>query len=165
MTRGFISTYTHGSRSTKAIYGIILISAALIGFQLHESNPATIAVKVFFAGLVIVLAEVYSEILGEKIKRKKELTRLERREIIGDATVISSVATYPLIIFLLSALGLYSVEFAFELSYALGIVGLGLFGYVAACAAGDSKQLAIRKAVLTAFVGIIVILVKYSFGH
>lgn len=60
-----------GSRSSKAVYGVILITVALIGFEKHTSDPANIALNVLFAAIVIVLAEVYSEYLGEKIKKRK----------------------------------------------------------------------------------------------
>jgi uncharacterized membrane protein len=165
MAKGFAEKYLEGYRSTKAIYGIILITATLIGLQFLESKPLTIAVKLFFAALVIVLAEAYSEILGEKIRRRKELTGSERREIVDDVLVIASVSIYPVSIFLLSAAGLFSVDSAFKISYGLSIACLGLFGYLASQAAGDTKNSSLRKAVITSLVGVLVVIIKYRFSH
>lgn len=165
MYKNLSDRYLGGARSTKAVYGIILITAALIGLQFHETDPLTLAAKTFFAALVIVLAEAYSEMLGEKIRRKHELSRRERREIIGDATVIASVALYPVVIFLLSAMGVFSVAVAFDICFVLAIVGLATFGYLASRAAGSAKYAAIWSASIAAIVGTAVILVKYMSGH
>ena len=154
-----------GSRSTKAVYGIILITAALIGFQIHETDSLTLAIKVFFAGLAIVIAEAYSELLGKKIEHHKVLAKAERREIIYDAMVISSVTLFPVIVFLVSELGLYSTDRAFEICYVLCITGLSLFGYIASRAGGDTRGKSVRKALLAAGIGIVVVLSKYHFSH
>jgi len=161
----FANYFLGGSRSTKAVYGLILITAALIGFQIHETDALTLAIKVFFAGLAIVLAEAYSELLGEKIQHHKNLTKRERREIIHDAMVISSVAAFPVLVFLVSELGLYSTDTAFEICYTWCIAGLGLFGYIASRAGGDTKSASIKKALLVAGVGVVVVLTKYHFSH
>jgi hypothetical protein len=165
MANKTISRKLEGHRSTKAIYGVILITAALIGFQLHETDPLTLSIKIFVAGLVIVLAEVYSEILGEKIRRKKELDKQERREIIDDTKVITSVALVPTLIFLLCELGLYDISLAFDVCFLLSILSLGYFGFIASQAAGDSRNSSLRKALVTASLGAAVIILKYVFTH
>ena len=165
MPNSIAEKYLKGSRSAKAIYGIILITATLIGFQFHESEPLTIAASVFIAGLVIGLAEAYSELLGEKIRREKKLNKLERREIIDHAFVVSSIAVYPVAVFLVSALGLYSVDVAFDISFGLSIIGLGLFGFSASRAAGEPRGVSYRKAILISLIGAAVILIEYTYAH
>lgn len=165
MSQNFSEKYLAGTRSTKAIYGIILITAALIGLQVHETSPLAVSIKIFLAALVIVLAEVYSEQLGEKIRRKKQLSKFENQDIINSAMVIASVSVYPAVIFVLSSFGLYSIETAFDISYLLSIIGLGLFGFIAARAAGNSRSSSYKSAVLASAIGATVIIIKYIFSH
>lgn len=154
-----------GSRSSKAVYGIILITVALIGFERHTADHADIVFKVLLAAIVIVLAEIYSEYLGEKIKQKKTLSKKERKDIVHDASAIFTVSLYPAIVFLISALGLYSAETAFKITYALSLVGLGAFGYIASVYAGDTKFESLKRTAAAVFIGLIVILLKYELGH
>lgn len=161
----FSEKYLSGTRTTKAVYGIVLITAALISFQLHEHDPAAIALKIFLAAIVIVAAEVYAEFLGEKIRLKRSLSKQERREIVDDTMVISSVSLYPVVVFLLSATHLYDVEVAFMLSYLLSLIGLGAFGYLASRSAGMTREQSIVRASIAVAIGLAVIMLKYSFGH
>lgn len=154
-----------GSRSSKAVYGIILVTAVVIGSGKHDAEPLNIALKVLFAAIVIVLAEVYSEYLGEKIKRKRALSKSDKKNIVYDASAIFVVSLYPAFIFILSSLGLYSTELAFKITYVMSLIGLGVFGYIASIYAGDSRFVSARRALIAALIGLAVILLKYAFGH
>ncbi len=154
-----------GSRSSKAVYGVILITAVLLGSEHNTTDALDIAGKVLLAAIAIVVAEVYSEYLGEKIRRKKSLTETERHAISYDAFAIFVVSLYPALVFFLSYLGLYSLETAFQISYVLSLLALGAFGYVASVYAGDARSTGIKRAFIAMLIGLIVILLKYEFGH
>lgn len=154
-----------GSRSSKAVYGLILITVVLIGLERHATDSMEVALKVLLAAIAIVIAEIYSEYLGEKIKRKKALSKREHKEISHDASAIFAVSLYPALIFLISALGLYSIEVAFKIAYTLSLIGLGAFGYIASMYAGDPRSTSIKRTLLAVFIGFAVILLKYELGH
>lgn len=154
-----------GSRSSKAVYGVILITAVLIGFESKDTEPIQVIFRVIFAAFIIVLAEVYSEYLGEKIRHKRSLSRQERKEIAHDALAILVVSLYPAAVFLMSYFGLFTTATAYDISYTLSLAALGLFGYIASMYSGCTKFTAIKRAATAVFIGLIVILLKYEFGH
>lgn len=160
-----VSSSLIGSRSSKAVYGVILITVALIGFEKSAANPFDVALKVMLAAIVIVLAEIYSEYLGEKIKRKQALSKKERKEIAYDTSAIFTVSLYPAVVFIFSGLGLFSVDTAFNITYVLSLVGLGTFGYIASIYAGDSKFVSLKRTAVAVLIGLLVILLKYELGH
>lgn len=157
--------YIEGAHSAKAVYGIILITASLLGFQLHPESAFHIALMVFLAGMVIVLAEVYADFVGERIQLHKELNRVTRYKVLDDSWVIGSVALYPSIVFILSGFGLWTVDRAYSICFALGLAALAGFGYVSWRAAGESKRSSLLKAIVMTGIGATVIIIKYTFGH
>lgn len=154
-----------GERASKAIYGIILISVTLIGLKAHDTDPMAIAVKIFVAAMAIVVAEVYSEILGESIRHQKALNSEERRTIVYNAMAIATVSLYPIIVFLLSKLGLYSVDTAFTIALVLNMLGLAAFGYYAIKSSGATKHQALVKGSILAGIGLIIVIAKFTVGH
>ncbi len=118
-----------------------------------------------FAAVAIVLAEVYSEILGKTIRNKRKLSRAERKEIAQDSLAIVSVSFWPSVIFLLSYLGLYSVHSAFNISYSLLLAVLFIFSYWAGRLSKFSRSGALLMAFATSAVGLVVVFAKYALGH
>ncbi len=161
----FAHRYIEGTHSAKAVYGIILITASLIGFQLHPESAFIIALQVFLAGMVIVLAEVYADFIGERIQYRKELSNGARRKVLADGWVIGSVTLYPTVIFILSGFGWWTIDHAFTISYVVSLLALAGFGYISWLAAGESPQTSIVKSLIITAIGATVIVAKYLFGH
>jgi hypothetical protein len=161
-----LNKYYDNDRASKVIYGAILISAYLIT-QSHSdgSTALSLAFGTLFAAVAIVLAEVYSDIIGRTIKHKRKLTNHERHEIEKDSLAIVSVSIWPSVMFFLSHLGLFSVQFAFDISYLLLIGVLVIFSYIASRLSGRSKIKSLMWSLIISIIGICVILVKYNLGH
>lgn len=165
-TKNNLEKYYGNNRASKAIYGALLIFVFIVGME-HSgvTEPLPMALKTFVAAITIVFAEVYAEIIGERIKQKGKLDRKERRAIVDDALAIASVAVWPSLIFLLSGTGLYGAETAFNLAmtFCLGI--LFIFSYWATRMSGVSKFYSFILASITLVIGLVVIALKYVFGH
>lgn len=165
MRQKITERYFGRERSAKAIYGLILITATLIGLKSSTSAQLNVAVETFAAAFIIVIAEVFSEIIGKKIEHKRNLSTQERKDIIDNTMTIALSTVYPTIIFVLSWLGLYSITSAFILALAFGIIGLGAFGYISARSIGHSIIKALAEAVIICIIGSAIILVKYYVWH
>lgn len=149
----------------KAIYGVILIQALLLNYDDGTITPFNIAVKTFFGALIIVVAEIYSELLGNIIKKGKRISSRDIQEISHESLVISLVSISPTLIFLLSSLNLFSVRFAFNLSYSVGLLELFIFGYMASFSVVKNKFKSIRLALFSVLLGLIIILSKNYLSH
>lgn len=161
-----LQKYYDSDRATKAIYGAILIFAFLIG-QEHTRHDSALPLifSTLFAAIAIVLAEIYSELLGKTIKHKKALTKADRRELERDSLAIISVSLWPSFFFFLSFLGLYSIQSAFILSYILLISTIFAFSYWANRLSKYTKLKSFAIALAISALGLSVILIKYALTH
>ncbi len=166
MKKTSLEKYYGNDRASKVVYGSVLIFAFLAG-QSHSGHDSALPIVfgTFFAAVAIVLAEVYSEILGKTIRNKRTLKKDERREVEQDSFAIISVSFWPSLIFLLSYFGLFSVHTAFNISYGLLLTVLFVFSYWASVLSGRKSSTSLFRAVITTCVGLVVIIAKYALGH
>jgi hypothetical protein len=158
--------YFGNTRAAKAIYGIILSFVLLYGLDHIGINDGTsIAVKLLLGALSITIAEIYSETVGERIAKQKKLDRKERKQIVQDAFAIVSVTLIPVFFFMLAGLGLFSVETAFRLGYAYYLLALFIFNYYAGVLSRASRRNAFLFALISTYIGVLAITLKYAFGH
>ncbi len=160
------SNYTGNTRAAKAIYGIILMFVLLYGLDSFDHQSSfDIAVKLFLGAVSITMAEVYSEIVGEKISTQSKIPHTKRMEILNDGFAIVSVSITPILLFLLASINILSLDIAFWLSYAYFLSVLFIFNYYAGVASHASKSMALVYAFSASAVGIVVIAIKLAFGH
>ena len=166
MKKNKLEKYYGNDRASKVVYGSVLIFAFLAG-QSHSGHDSALPLVfgTFLAAVAIVLAEVYSEILGRTIRNKRKLKKLERQEVEQDSLAIISVSFWPSLIFLLSYFGLFSVHTAFNISYGLLLTVLFVFSYWASILSGRNRSISLFRAAIATCVGLVVILAKYGLGH
>lgn len=158
---GKISYFYGNDRAAKVIYGSILLFVVILGINYSEDTSAfSLAIMVFISALAIVLAEIYSEILGQRIKQRGKLSRTERSKIIYDTLSIISVSLWPSGIFLLSALGLYALDVAYWLAYGYLLITLFGFSYLAYRLSKMSPTKAIIISIATVGIGLLIIWLK-----
>jgi hypothetical protein len=112
---------------SKAIYGSITILAVLFAMDSHPPTAWQGALTLFGTALAVTLAEAYSATIAATISGQKELNRAEAGAIWHHSRPILVVANLPTLVFVLTAVGLYSIETA--LLVAKGFVFLTLFLY------------------------------------
>lgn len=158
--------YYGKDRAAKSIYGAILIFVFIASMQIidSESNLKT-AIGIFAAGISIVFAEIYSEIIGMTIKQKGPITKPQIKEITNDSLAIASVSLVPTIFFALSAFKVYSIDIAFMLSYVFCLSVLLVFSYWASRLSGYTKLHSFLTAAVTTLIGIFIIVLKFMVGH
>lgn len=166
MRKTFNISYHNNMRASKAIYGIILMFTLLAGLDhLAGDSSLGVGVKLLLGALSITFAEIYSEVIGERIAKKSKLSPVEKRSIYSDAFAIISVSIIPSIAFFVAATNIISTSIAFTISYAYFLLMLFLFNYYAAIISNNSQLKSVLYATATLIVGCFVILVKYLFSH
>lgn len=162
---GKISDFYGNDRATKVIYGSILLFVVILSIHYSGDESAfMLAFTVFLTSFTIVLAEIYSEILGQRIKQHGKLSRAERTNIVNDTLSIVSVSLWPSVIFLLSAFGLYSLDIAYGLSYAFLLIVLFGFSYLAYRLGQNSPTKSLIISFATVAIGLLIIWFKFAIG-
>ena len=166
MKKSSLEQYYGNDRASKVIYGTILIFAYLVT-QSHDDGAAALELVIgtFFAAVAIVLAEIYAEILGKTIRHKRKMSKDERVEVERDSFAIISVSFWPSFLFLLSYIGLYSVQTAFMISYSFLLGILFVFSFWASRLSEQSQSRAVMTATIISALGLAVVFAKYFLGH
>lgn len=166
MKKSTLEKYYGNDRASKVIYGTILIFAYLLT-QGHDrgSEAIELVIGTFVAAVAIVLAEIYSEIIGKTIRNKKALSKDERVEVERDSLAIISVSFWPSILFLLSYMDVWSVQTAFILSYTILLGIMFIFSYWANRLSEHSRSKAVITALIISSLGLVIVFAKYAFGH
>ena len=154
-----------GHRVSKIIYGTIIVLVVIVTLEDHPPEPWGAIASVLGASIAVALAEFYSELIGKRINKKRRLSPVEIREIMGSVSAVLIGALLPLPILLLAWLDLFDVEFALRLDKWLLIGLLVFYGYAAAALSGSDRLWATLFAILAGSIGGAVVLIKAALGH
>lgn len=161
-----LERYYGNNRAAKAIYGAILIFVFIATVRhAGETGSLNLALSTFIAAISIVFAEIYAEIIGERIKHKGKVNGTERQVIINDAFAIAGVSIWPSLIFLLSATNAYSIDTAYNLALGYCLLVLAFFSYWANRMSGLSRLSSFVFSAVAVAVGFGIIWLKYVLGH
>jgi hypothetical protein len=150
-----------GSRQvTRVVYGSIIGMALVVTLEHHPPGPGVMAVWLLGPAFAVGLAEVYSEIVGTETSTRQPVVRSQVEPMLEDAAAVGVGVAFPAVFFLLSALGLLSVDTAFSIAKWSGVGLIGFYGFWAARFAGASRYQALLKGALVALIGAGLILLK-----
>lgn len=144
-------------RSSHAIYGLIIVTAALVADrEAAHSVPAALQL-LWGAGLVLIAAHIYSAIVAEVSTEGSWLSHAQRHVLIVDNVPVLMAVVVPTILIVGSGLGLMTLEVALDLSITLSLAALFALGAYQARRAGAKLQLQLGIGALGGIVGIVVI--------
>lgn len=112
----------------KAIYGLITVQAVLVVMDEHPPTALGGAATLLGATFAVALIDSYAEIIAEALAHKHMVSRGEVREILKSVSPVLVGAQAPTLMFLLSAIGLWSVEQAIQLAQIVTFLFLFVFG-------------------------------------
>ena len=147
----------HAERSSHAIYGLIIITAALVADREGAEDALTSLLVLWGAGLVLILAHVYSAIVAEVGAEGHWLSHAERHVLIVDNIPVLAAVVVPSILFLVAGLGLIGLDLAIDLSIVLSVAALFALGAYQARRSGASLGVQLGIGALGGAVGIVVI--------
>jgi hypothetical protein len=124
---GRVTSFFDYSFVSMAIYGSLTVMAVVVAMENHPPPPLSAAARVFGVTLAIAAAKAYAELIADTLTRGRKLNGEEGRQLLRRVSPVLFGAQAPTVVFLMSALGWYSVETGIEISRVL-VLGL-LFVY------------------------------------
>jgi hypothetical protein len=110
--------------------------------------------------LAVGLAELYSEVIGSETRTHHRVERAELKEMADDAVAVAFGIAFPAVFFVLTLLGVLSLDSAFKISRWSGLGLIGFYAYLAGRLAGESNLRALLQAAAVAAIGGVLIVVK-----
>jgi hypothetical protein len=155
----------NGHKVSKTIYGTIIILVMIVTLEDHPPSPLGVAATVVLTGLGVALAELFSDLIGKSIEERHSLTRAERREVFIDISAVMTGAWLPLPFIILALFGVFSIDYAIDLSKWTLVGVLMFYGYVASRLSGHSLLRSSIFAISASLIGILIVLFKQTVGH
>jgi hypothetical protein len=110
--------------------------------------------------LTVLAAEVYAEVLGMEFDLGRTATRGELLNELRKFAPITLAAEAPVVVLLLSALGLFAEDLAFRVAIWLTVGLIAAEGYLARRLAGRSLPASLRSACVLGGLGVVLAVAK-----
>ncbi len=147
-------------RVAHAIYGGIIVTAAIVAEWGHVEEGAEVVGLLIVTGLVLFLAHTYSALVaGETGEVGIAPQRQVLRTIRDEASVVFAVAV-PVILFLLAEFEVIGLDAAFRLSVGFMLVFLFAVGFLHARGAGRPALTSTALGLVGSAFGLIVIVLE-----
>jgi hypothetical protein len=142
------------------LYGAIIVLAVLITAESHAPGPLETAVVLAVTVGVVLGMEVYADAIAQEIVLRRPLSGSERLDAMRDLLALTGAAEWPLLFFVLAAVGVIPEDLAFTLAKGATVALLFGYGFLARRLAGRSLGEAVRTGVTVAGVGLVLALGK-----
>ena len=103
--------------------------------------------------MAVGLAELYSEVVGFEAMGRRKATRAELPDLAGDIAAVIFGVAFPVVFFILAAVGVLSEESAFDVAEWAGIGLIGLYGFAGSRLSGNGRLNSLLKATGVALIG------------
>jgi hypothetical protein len=141
------------------VYGTVIGVALVAALEAHPPTAIATAVTIVTTSIAVGLAEIYSEVVGARVRPRTE----GRRGTVVDGPGVLAVvagAAFPAVFFILSAAGVMKLGTAFTIAKWSGLVLIASYGWWAARLNGAPHHKALLHAGAVALIGAFVIAVK-----
>jgi hypothetical protein len=152
-------------RLSAACYGTVLVLAALPLIDADEISSGLGWELVTGVGVATWLAHLFAEVVGDHLRHRSRLDRVELVRAMGDGLPILLAAVLPAVVLFLGRLDVLEPRVALWLAVAAAIgqlVGLGAFVGASVSTRGSDTW---AYAVGTAVIGLAVVAIKLVLGH
>jgi hypothetical protein len=150
-------------RSSHAIYGLIIITAALVADREAAHDAAEALRLLWGAGLVLVIAHIYSAIIAEAGTAGTWLSHAQRHVLIVDNIPVLAATVVPSLLIIASGVGLIDLDLALDLSIVISLAALFALGAYQARRSGASPRVQLGIGALGGIAGIFVIALEIYF--
>jgi hypothetical protein len=144
----------------RVIYGAIIGLALVVALRAHPPSSVAMIGSILGTAIAVALAELYSEMLGTETRLRR---RVGWREIAPQLDEVGAVAFgvgFPVVFFVLSALGAIERDTAFVLAEWTGVGLITFYGVCAGRLAGRSWLPSLVHGVAAGAVAVALIVLK-----
>lgn len=149
-----------GERARHAVYDLVVLLSVLVALQQGDASTHRVAVYLALTLLGVAFAEVYADFVGATLTARRELTRNERLEILGEVLSGLVLSGIPLVWVVLGGLGVLSQAHALDAATWTALLLLGAYAAFGAWAARLPLVRAVAWGVAVGGVGLALVLVK-----
>ena len=144
----------------RVIYGAIVGLALVVALEPHPPAAATMGAILVTTAVAVALAELYSDVVGTRIRIRGPLGKARRREV-GEEVVAVAVGTaFPAVFFVLAAADVIELDTAFDLAKWSGLGLISFYGFAAGRLSGADIGKSLLHALAVGAIGAAVIVVK-----
>jgi len=142
------------------IYGAIVGLALVVALEPHPPTAAAVGAILVTTAIAVALAELYSDVVGTRIRLRGPLGKERRREAGTEVIAVAVGAAFPAVFFVLAAGDAIELDTAFTLAKWSGLGLIGAYGFAAARLSGAAIGRSLLHALAVGAIGAAVILVK-----
>lgn len=152
-------------RSSHAIYGLVIITSSLVADRAVAEDAATSLLVLWGAGVVLILAHLYSGAVAEAGEKGRWLTHAERHLLIADNVPVLAAVVLPSLLILAAAAGLLELAIALDLAIILSVAALFTVGVLQSRKQGANTVVQLGLGALGGVIGVVVILLEAILAH
>jgi hypothetical protein len=154
-----IAAHLSSEHVSEVVYGTVIGLALVVALEAHPPAAGVTAATIVTTAVAVGLAELYSELVGARVRRSRGVL-LEHERIGPGVGAVVAGAAFPAIFFILAALDVIELDTAFSIAKWSGLSLIALYGWWAARLDGASHRRALLYAGAVALIGAFVIAVK-----
>lgn len=141
-----VLAHLRSGQVSKVVYGSIIGLALVLTLEVHPPGTGAIIGTLVATGFAVSLAELYSEVIGARTQASLGEEHEPIGAIVEDAVAVTLGVAFPAVFFILSALGLWELDTAFEVARWTGLGLIAGYGYLAARISGAGVGRALLQA-------------------
>ena len=141
---------------SRVVYGAIIGLALVVALEAHPPPNRGVIATLVGTAVAVALAELYSDWLDAKARRREE----HGRTIVEHALAAAIGISFPAVFFILSAAGAMKQETAFELAKWTGLGLIAFYGYCAGRVSGAGWLASALHALGVGLIGAALIVLK-----
>lgn len=150
-----------GSRQvSRVIYGAIIGLAVIVVLQAHPPSTVAVIATILGTAVAVGLAELYSEVLGTETRTRARIERERLRRILDDVFAVVLGISFPVVFFMLAAIGVLSLDSAFVIAKWTGLGLTVFYGFCGARLAGAGLLRSLLEGCAVGLIGALLILLK-----
>jgi hypothetical protein len=150
--RQAIADHLGTTQVTRVIYGSIIGLALVVALEHHSPGAGTVAALLVGTGISVGLAELYSEVIGAQVRRRRRVEHREWHHMLDDTMAVTFGVSFPAVFFVLAGLDAMKEHTAFTIAKWTGLGLIAFYGFCAGRLAGESTLRALLQAFLLALV-------------
>ena len=157
---GVVAEHLSSDQVARVIYGAIVGLALVVALEPHPPSAATMGAILVTTAIAVALAELYSDVVGTRIRIRGPLGKDRRREAGEEVLAVAVGTAFPAVFFALASAGAIELDTAFDLAKWSGLGLIGFYGYTAGRLSGAAVGKSLLHALAVGAIGAGVILVK-----
>ncbi len=157
---GVLAEHLSSEQVARVIYGAIVGLALVVALEPHPPPAAAVGAILVTTAIAVALAELYSDVVGTRIRIRGPLGKARRHEAEMDVIAVAAGAAFPAVFFMLAAADAIELDTAFTLAKWSGLGLIAAYGYAAGRLSGAAVGSSLLHALAVGAIGAAVIAVK-----